>query len=247
MKKNAMLKIAAILMVAVLLTTCAISSTFAKYTATSGLSTDTARVAKFGVKVDTNVTTLFAGAYKDEPVVTSVTDDNTTVKTTVDVVAPGTKNTLTAASTITGTPEVDVTVAYSVNVTISEDWLDKDGDAYFPVIFTVNGATYGLEGMKDSEGNTPTNSFATTALLAAGIKEAIELKNATYQAGTTLESQAANKLSISWEWAFNKNSDVNDTYLGDLIAGTILDGEGHPVSAQLGITFAITTTVDQVD
>ena len=50
MKKNAMLKIAAILLVAVLLTTCAISTTFAKYvTNTADYAPSEARVAKWGL------------------------------------------------------------------------------------------------------------------------------------------------------------------------------------------------------
>ena len=62
MKKNAMLKIAAILMVAVLLTTCAISSTFAKYV-TSDSYSDTARVAKWGITLTVSQDKMFADNY----------------------------------------------------------------------------------------------------------------------------------------------------------------------------------------
>ncbi len=51
MKKNKMLRMASALLVLTLLTTCIIGGTFAKYT-TSGTATDTARVAKWGVKVE---------------------------------------------------------------------------------------------------------------------------------------------------------------------------------------------------
>lgn len=51
MKKNKIMRIASVLLVAVILTTCAISGTFAKYV-TSGSGSDTARVAKFGVTVN---------------------------------------------------------------------------------------------------------------------------------------------------------------------------------------------------
>ena len=44
MKKNKMMRIASVLLVAVILTTCAISGTFAKYV-TSGNGSDNARVA----------------------------------------------------------------------------------------------------------------------------------------------------------------------------------------------------------
>ena len=46
MKKNKMMRIASALLVAVILTTCAISGTFAKYV-TSTPGSDSARVAKF--------------------------------------------------------------------------------------------------------------------------------------------------------------------------------------------------------
>jgi len=51
MKKNVMMRVASALLVAVLMTTCAISGTFAKYT-TSKTDSDSARVAKWGVSVD---------------------------------------------------------------------------------------------------------------------------------------------------------------------------------------------------
>ena len=61
MKKNVMMRLACFLLVAVLISTSAISGTYAKYV-TSGQSTDSARVAKWGVTVTANGTT-FANAY----------------------------------------------------------------------------------------------------------------------------------------------------------------------------------------
>lgn len=51
MKKNKMMRVASALLVAVLLTTCAISGTFAKYVASANGS-DSARVAKWDVKLE---------------------------------------------------------------------------------------------------------------------------------------------------------------------------------------------------
>ena len=59
MKKNFMMRAASVLLVAVMLTTCAISGTFAKYV-TSDSGSDFARVAKFGVTVTDKFETLFA-------------------------------------------------------------------------------------------------------------------------------------------------------------------------------------------
>ena len=50
MKKNKLMRAASILLVATLISTCAISGTFAKYV-TTGSATNTARVAKWGVEL----------------------------------------------------------------------------------------------------------------------------------------------------------------------------------------------------
>lgn len=50
MKKNKMLRLASVLLIVVILTTCVIGGTLAKYT-TSDSAADTARVAQWGVTV----------------------------------------------------------------------------------------------------------------------------------------------------------------------------------------------------
>ena len=66
MKKNKMLRIASVLLVAVLLSTCAISGTFAKYTSSATL-TSTATVAKWSVEVNDTQIALASGS--SDPVV----------------------------------------------------------------------------------------------------------------------------------------------------------------------------------
>lgn len=123
MKKNKMMRVASILLVAVLLTTSVISGTFAKYV-TSGDAADSARVAKFGVLV-TATGNLFSENYKNvvggNTPGTAETDHSLTnpgtngFSMTVEstggkVVAPGTKNTDGLTFGVTGQPEVDVNV-----------------------------------------------------------------------------------------------------------------------------------------
>ena len=62
MKKNKMMRIASILMVATLITTCAISGTFAKYV-TKASGEDKARVAKWGIVLDVQATGAFDDRY----------------------------------------------------------------------------------------------------------------------------------------------------------------------------------------
>ena len=62
MKKNTMMRVASALLVAVLLTTCAISGTFAKYVSSAETS-DTARVAKWGWGTTSIAIDLFDDTY----------------------------------------------------------------------------------------------------------------------------------------------------------------------------------------
>ena len=63
MKKNVMMRLACFLLVAVLISTSAISGTYAKYV-TEGSSKDTARVAKWGVTVSADYSNLFTKTYE---------------------------------------------------------------------------------------------------------------------------------------------------------------------------------------
>lgn len=93
MKKNKMMRIASVLLVAVLLSTCAISGTFAKYT-TSVNSKDNARVAYWGFQTSNSMDLdgFFDAAYDivgDSKKVASVDG--------ADVIAPGTTSSATFA------------------------------------------------------------------------------------------------------------------------------------------------------
>lgn len=218
MKKNRMMRAASALLVAVLLTTCTISGTFAKYT-TSVESSDSARVAKFGVAITANGTT-FAKEYQDTP-------ENATVevKSDVNVVAPGTGGSM-ASMTLTGTPEVAVKVSYVADFTLSDNWTVEGGSFYCPLKINVegtevNGSAYDKKG--DFEA-------AVEALINGWTK--------TYDAGTDLSATSVDTdaVSVSWEWPFSVN-DVNDTWLGNQAAS------GNPATVSL----TIKTTVEQID
>jgi len=105
MKKNKMMRIASVLLVAVLVSTCAISGTFAKYvTKVSG--EDSARVAKWGIVLTMKGGEVFAKEYKTHD---KDYEGKVSVKAEEKVVAPGTSSAdldagLTAS--VSGTPEV---------------------------------------------------------------------------------------------------------------------------------------------
>ena len=108
MRKNKMMRLASALLVAVLLTTCAISGTFAKYV-TEAYGTDQARVAMWGFKTTTLTVDLFKDLYDGGAVDSNNTDM---------VIAPGTTNTYTIElipSTQTA-PEVKYSFNADVNI-----------------------------------------------------------------------------------------------------------------------------------
>lgn len=235
-KKNWTLRAAVLMFALVLITSCFVGGTFAKYV-TSGSGTDSARVAKFGVTVTANGT-MFAKEY--------ATDDQTVVGTiaksvisTDKVVAPGTEsNGDFVAATVTGTPEVAVRVSYKLDTATLqlENWKDGDGQFYCPLVFKV----------KTPDGNTVISGmeFQTAEAMKAALVNAVAAYTRDYAPGTDLSGKAADTLAISWEWPFETGTDadkpannVKDTFLGDEAAA----GRAATVSLTLA------TTVTQID
>lgn len=226
MKKNRTMRIAAVMLVFALLTTCIISGSFAKYITTGTAASEAARVAKWGVKVDAAADSV------------KIADDayGTTVAafqaTTGGIMAPGTSKESAAVITISGKPEVAVKILVEADVTV-DGWLDEDGELYFPLTVTVGGIAVDLSSCTDAAG------------VKNAIKAAIEgaIPSATIAPNTDLGDAYNNSLKISWAWPFgaddNKESgnDAKDTYLGDQAA----DGN----AATFGVS--ITVKVIQVD
>ena len=235
-KKNWTMRAAVLMLALVLITSCFVGGTFAKYV-TSKSGTDSARVAKFGVTVTANGD-VFAKEYD--------TDDQTVVGTiaksvisTDKVVAPGTEsNGDFVAATVAGTPEVAVRVSYKLDTATLqlENWKDGDGKFYCPLVFKV----------KTPDGNTVISGmeFQTAEAMKAALVNAVAAYTKDYAPGTDLSGMAADTLAISWEWPFETGTDadkpannVKDTFLGDEAAA----GRAATVSLTLA------TTVTQID
>ncbi len=238
MKKNKMMRLASGLLVAVLLSTCAISGTFAKYV-TEGSGTDSARVAKWGVTVTANGS-MFSKTYEtkdpdDKPAV----GINSVVSSDDDkLVAPGTKGDM-VSMTLAGTPEVAVEVTYTVDkFEIGDKWMVfSEGSAvadkfYCPITITVNGTAFcGL-------------NYENANAFEAAVTDAIEAYSKKYEANTPLGDKVNDSLHVSWEWAFTdttgivcNQSDADDTILGNRAAA------GDAATIELNVT----TTVTQID
>ncbi|MGN0648677.1 MAG: hypothetical protein ACI4J3_08625 [Oscillospiraceae bacterium] len=223
-KKNNALRAASTLLVAVLLSTCAISGTFAKYV-TSGSGTDSARVAKWGVTISATGAT-FAQTYATDD--TSFTlAANTVVSANEDkVVAPGTSGDM-AAFELTGTPETAVRVSFAGTLELGNKWVDATNHYYCPIEITVGDTTF------------KGTNYANADAFEAAVNAKIVTYTKDYEANTDLSGISADAPKVSWSWPFyiSAENDVKDTYLGDQAAA------GNAAT----ISLSVTATVTQID
>lgn len=226
-KKNWTLRAAVLMLALVLITSCFVGGTFAKYV-TSGDAADHARVAKWGVTVTAHGTgDVFAKSY-----------DNTVISNgEYKVIAPGTKKENAALVTLSGQPEVAVNVTYSADFSLTGKWVSDDKDTFYcPLIITVGDTV-----IKCAEKNNADE-------VKNAVEKAVADCSARYEANTDLSKLANGGLKISWEWPFEggetnqKQTDEKDTYLGNLAATTL---EVHDIIPSIFIT--VTATVTQID
>ena len=225
LKNNRTMRSAVLLLALVLITSCFVGGTFAKYV-TSGDAADLARVAKWGVTVTAHETgDVFAKAY------------DTTVKSSSSdkVVAPGTKKENATLVTLSGKPEVAVNVTYSADhFGLTGNWQsDDNGTFYCPLIITVGDTVIKCAALQNAEA------------VATAVKDAVAACSATYGPNTDLSAVANGGLKISWEWPFEETdnpgqTDVKDTYLGNQAA----TAAGLNIPA---IHIPVTATVTQID
>ena len=225
MKKNVMMRLASFLLVAVLISTSAISGTYAKYV-TAAEGSDNARVAKFGVEI-TAAEEMFSDSYKDAKTTYTANEQLGTITVQADtagtnVVAPGTEGSLVGFA-VTGTPEVDVQVTYDATLELA-GW-EVDGVEYCPIEITVGSETFKVD-----------SGATNVAELVTKVEAAIEGKAALYHTNTDL-SAVNDDVVVSWAWAFEGNDDVKDTALGNQAAA------GNAATIKL----TVKTTITQVD
>lgn len=239
-KKNGKtLRVAGLLLALVLVTSCFVGGTFAKYV-THGGGMDEARVAKFGVTVQ---------GWGDDAVFKNTYASNTagyeadTVVSLNKVVAPGTKSAEDGIlmTKVTGTPEVAVKVEYGAAVSLIGKWEYKanenaDPEFYCPLIIKVGNTE--IKG-RDCTDATDFANKVQNAIIALG---------GTYAAGTKLDDIPKLQTKISWEWPFevkvgenvDHTIDAKDTYLGNLAATAT--GTDVPT-----VSIHMSTTVTQID
>lgn len=229
MKKNKAMRLASALLVLTLLTTCAISGTFAKYT-TSTTGADKARVAYWGFDQAAETTIdLFDGEY------TNVKSSGE-VDGFSNVVAPGTSKSTTFAFGYTnyksnkiGAPEVAYT--FTVTPTITGDYDSLDKNENFKWTLQKKAAT-------DNAGKVQTFDTVEELLNAIKALSGDASGSKTYKPGElpTAFTSAGEEYTIGWVWDFYKDvdGDAADTTMGN---SQTLEN----------VTFSITITATQVD
>ena len=146
MKKNKMMRIASVLLVAVLLSTCAISGTFAKFTTSANLESDKATVATWSIKVagsdivptgsaQTVTVDLFKTAYELTADGKVGDTEDAQIKTAGNIIAPGCGGklqfTVENASDVDATYAIDFTYTGSIPLQFSTNnttWADSITD-----------------------------------------------------------------------------------------------------------------------
>ncbi len=198
MRKNKTMRAAVLLLALVLITSCFVGGTFAKYT-TNANGTDTARVAKFNVTITANGGTFYKG-YTADNSSTSTASEAVALATDTKIVAPGTGGTMTAM-TLSGTPEVAVKVSYKGEFSLGDGW--TAGSAFYcPLVIKVNGTQVNTSAATDAD------SFAKA------VNDAIAAVSKEYAPGTDLNKVGTAALAVTWEWPFAVN-DAKDTELGN--------------------------------
>ena len=224
MRKNKMMRIASVLLVAVLLSTSVISGTFAKYT-TSSTGSDSARVAYWGWDAPAAIDIdMFDANYENNAVLSSGEVDGFT-----NVIAPGTSKTTTFAFGYTNyktdkinAPEVayQFTVEPSItgDTTILDDnqsfkWtLQKPGENAATEYQTVEALLNAIKALSGDASGTKTYA-------AGQLPSAFTAEDETY--------------TVGWVWDF-EGQETADTAMGN-------------AQDLANVTFSITITATQVE
>ncbi len=219
MKKNWIMRSAYLVLAVLLISTVAVSGTFAKYTWNSGDITDSAKVAKFAfafgsdVVDDANdtVTIDLFNTILD----TNETDDNEHVDGEADVkeglIAPGVQGAFTLNFTNEG--EVSVAVSYAAELETSKVTVEEVEYA-IPLEFRV-----GTTGEWSKDIATLISDCDATFVDFAGGSSGVNYSDAT----------------IQWRWAFTGDDAVDTAFGFGANAG------------DLAATLTIDITVDQID
>ena len=179
-----------ILLALVLMSSSAVSFTYAEYARGSSAAAVSTRSTNWGVTVDVTGN-AFATKYVNNTEYDGV-DVSVKSSTLDDILAPGTTGTFTGIR-CAGTPEVSVKVEINPNLQLT-NWV-VDGKFYCPLKITINGVTYcGLD-------------YPSSAAFEEAVENAIKSANGVYGPNTDLSQIEGLNGDYSWTWDFGLNPD----------------------------------------
>lgn len=211
MTKNKALRLGSVMLVLALITTCAISGTFAKYVTKAPAANDAARVAYWGFSAPASITlNLFNTSYNSNAVKSSDSDK---------VVAPGTTQTSNAFG-----------LAYTKN---TNDSISAPEVKYeFKVDVTTSGTTTNLDDNADFKWTLKASNAATATPYSTleDLTNAIKALSGdssgtkTYAAGTLPDKFVAADgtnitYQVGWVWDFEDSGKTDDQNADDTTLG----------------------------
>ena len=247
-KKHWTLRAAGLLFALVLITSCFVGGTFAKYV-TTGSGHESARVAKFGVTMSVATDTAFKQKYTTGgTTIPGPGSINYSVEYSgngnENLVAPGTKGSNFVVLSISGKPEV------AVNVKIAAEGHDvflKAGE-YPDLTTAADGDEFSLATDYYPITYTLTKTGERTPVAEGKLEVITDYLNGLskdYPANTKLTS-AIGEYKLSWEWKFEGGNDKADTLLGAITAGGMTNLPTFGTYGT-GVYLHLTATVTQID
>lgn len=232
MKKIKTMRFASVLLVLTLLSTCAISGTFAKYT-TKAEGTDSARVARWGFTGGDSIvlTDLFKTAY----------DQN--VQSNTGVIAPGTTGSASFSFNYNDTQINAPEVKYTFTISTEGSTIDESIKNNPNILWAVDDK-YGtwedmLKAIASLAGNTNDGDTATgsdNTWTCTGTFGPSELPHGFATTNTTH--------TVSWKWIFDENAKDKETDTLNNDTGDTAMGNAADLA---NVTLKITATATQVD
>lgn len=185
MKKNAFLRLASVLLIVTLLSTCVISGTFAKYTS-QAKGDKSIQVAAWSITVNGSQIAVKSDATQKPTLpfdlfatVLDTKDGNEEEDVLKGKIAPGTKGAFTM--TVANLSEVNAHITF-----------DMSGSATRPVPLQFTAKV----------GNGQFGAMTTDMAKLAGYME------------TDLAMGASTEITVQWEWPFERGADASDTDIG---------------------------------
>ena len=244
MRKNKMMRTAAVLGVAALLTTSALSGTLAKYTTTAEGS-DSARVAKWGITMSSTGSSTFSDTYD------AIQEATVKGENSAKVVAPGTHG--SATYKVSGTPETAYKITFtgtknddvylakdlkfkyvaptdSTNKDAAYSAPDKSEETtvsanYYPVNYSIkiSGPSTGAEiGKVSTTGGTTSIEKLNEEQTFETLEEAMAALSNTKVTYSTPNTEADLTVEFKWAWAFG-----DETTESDKTNDNVISVKGH--------------------